>query len=332
MAYQLKAAVLAKTKRIPEALAALEKGHDIAPKNIDLLVDKAQLQLAQANYQAAAEELSRALAIEGSRLTLLELRAALYQQLGQKAKALADLTKILELKPHQPNVMRSRALLLAESGQYDAAVNELEELHKLNPLDSLTLLQIGRLYLVMKKYDKAVNVFTDVLTDHPDDTDAMGGRADAYLNLGQRASAAADYEHALQRQPHDVTFLNNFAWLLATAPEGNLRDARRAVVLATDACRQTDYKQDFILSTLAAAYAEQGDFEAAKKWAAAAVEVSPSDKAEPSRKEELKKELESYKANKPWREALPEGSKKAKSPDKKTEKTTKSRDGSTSAK
>ena len=46
----------------------------------------------------------------------------------------------------------------------------------------------------------------------------------------------------------------------------------------------------------------------------------------------LKKELESYKANKPWREALPEGSKKAKSPDKKTEKTTKSRDGSTSAK
>ena len=73
----------------------------------------------------------------------------------------------------------------------------------------------------------------------------------------------------------------------------------------TDACRQTDYKQDYILSTLAAAYAETGDFESARKWAAQAVEAKPSEHAEASRKDELKKELESYQANKPWREALP---------------------------
>ena len=84
-----------------------------------------------------------------------------------------------------------------------------------------------------------------------------------------------------------------------------LRDGHRALALATDACRQTEYKQDYILSTLAAAYAETGDFESARKWAAQAVEVKPSPNAEPSRKDELKKELDSYKANKPWREALP---------------------------
>ena len=78
------------------------------------------------------------------------------------------------------------------------------------------------------------------------------------------------------------------------------------MALATDACRQTEYKQDYILSTLAAAYAETGDFDSARKWAAQAVEAKPSPHAEESRKDELKKELESYKANKPWREALPE--------------------------
>jgi Tfp pilus assembly protein PilF len=123
--------------------------------------------------------------------------------------------------------------------------------------------------------------------------------------LGRRSNAASDYEQALKLQPHDVGILNNFAWVLATAPEDKLRDGHRALALATDACRQTDYKEDYILSTLAAAYAETGDFESARKWAAQAVEVKPSPHAESSRKDELKKELESYKANKPWREVLP---------------------------
>ena len=323
LGYQMKAAVLVKMKKAAEALAVLEKAHGVAPGNIDLLVDKAQVLIAQPNYRAAAEELTRALAIDGSKLPLLELRAALYQQLGEKAKALADLGKILKLKPGQPNLMRMRAGLLAEAGKYEEAAEELQRLHKLNPQDSLTMLQLARLYMVMKKHEKAIAIYTAILADHPDDTDAMSGRADALLNLGRRAGAMSDYEGALQRHPHDISVLNNFAWLLATAPEAKLRDGRRAVALATDACRQTDYKQDYILSTLAAAYAESGDFESARKWAMAAVEAKPVEKGEPSRKDELKKELQSYQANKPWREALPEqegnksGDKKAPAAEKK---------------
>ena len=98
----------------------------------------------------------------------------------------------------------------------------------------------------------------------------MRGRGDARLNLGRRADAIADYERALKLQPNDLGILNNFAWVLATAPEDNLRDGHRALAMATEASRQTAYKQDYILSTLAAAYAETGDFESARKWAAEA--------------------------------------------------------------
>jgi len=305
LTYQIKAAVLVKIKKVSEALAVLEKAHTVAPDNIELLLAKGQILVTQSNYKAAAEELTRALAIDGSNLPILELRAALYEQLGEKAKALADIEKILQIKPGQPNPMRMRAILLADLGKYAAAVEELENLHKANPKDSLTMLQLGMLYTSMKKYDKAIEVHTAILADHPDDVDAMRGRADALLNLGRRATAVTDYERALKLQSHDIGILNNFAWLLATAPEDNLRDGRRALALATDACRQTDYKQDYILSTLAAAYAETGDFESARKWAAQAVEAKPSTHAEPSRKDELKKELDSYKANKPWREVTP---------------------------
>ncbi len=303
--YQWKAAVLVKIKRLPEALAVLEKGHSIAPNNVDLIVDKGQILVTQMKYKAAAEELTRALAIDGSNLPILELRAALFEQVGEKAKALADVDKVLKIKPNQPNVMRMRATLLASMGKNDAAVEELQSLHKANPKDWQTLLDLGKLYIGMKDYNKAIEIFTSILVDHPDEVEAMRGRADALLNSGRRAEAVVDYERALKLQSHEIGLLNNFAWLLATAPEDKLRDGHRAIVLATDACRQTDYKQDYILSTLAAAYAETGDFESARKWATQAVEAKSISAIEESQKDELKKELQSYKANKPWREALP---------------------------
>lgn len=101
--------------------------------------------------------------------------------------------------------------------------------------------------------------------------------------------------------PKDPGLLNNFAWVLATSPEEKLRDGPRAVKLATESCEQTEYKQAHILSTLAAAYAETGNFDTALKWSAKAVEIGSQEHGE-----ELKKELESYQARKPWRELLSE--------------------------
>jgi hypothetical protein len=91
------------------------------------------------------------------------------------------------------------------------------------------------------------------------------------------------------------------AWVLATSPDAKLRNGRRAIELATAACKVTDYKFAYILSTLAAAYAETGDFAAAVKWSSKAVQVGDKE-----HDDSLKKELESYQAKKPWRELLSE--------------------------
>ena len=89
------------------------------------------------------------------------------------------------------------------------------------------MLLMGMVYMNMKKYDQAIEVYTSILADHPDEVEAMRGRADARLNSGRRADAVSDYEQALKLQNHDVGLLNNFAWLLATAPEAKLRDGQR---------------------------------------------------------------------------------------------------------
>ena len=157
-----------------------------------------------------------------------------------------------------------RAALLAELGKYDAAVEALENLHKANPGDSLTMLQMGMLYMNMKKYDKAIEVYSSILADRPDDVDAMRGRADARLNSGHRSDAVVDYERALNSSPTTSASSTILPGSWRPPPRKTSRDGHRALALAIDASRQTDYKQDFILSTLAAAYAETGDFESAE--------------------------------------------------------------------
>ena len=67
--------------------------------------------------------------------------------------------------------------------------------------------------------------------------------------------------------------LNNFAWVLATSPDDDVRDGKRAVELATKAGELTERERAHILSTLAAAYAETGDFDAARKWSQKSVDM-----------------------------------------------------------
>jgi len=120
---------------------------------------------------------------------------------------------------------------------------------------------------------------------------------------------------------------------LATSPDDKLRDGKRALKLATKAAESSGYETPHILSTLAAAYAETGDFENAAKWSQKAVELAQkavdsaqkaidSAKADDDRakskaahdqlkkdlekllvdRDQLKTELESYHHHKPVRE------------------------------
>jgi tetratricopeptide (TPR) repeat protein len=79
------------------------------------------------------------------------------------------------------------------------------------------------------------------------------------------AQAATRLEEALQLQPESVDALNDLAWLCATCPEPNLRDAAKALRLAKHAADLTGWKDPGVLETLAAAYAEGGHFAEAIK-------------------------------------------------------------------
>ncbi len=235
------------------------------------------------------------------------MRARLYHADDRNALAKADVDQVLQSQPDYPPAIELRSSVAAALGEFQQAVNDVSALLKRDPENSLLKLQLAIYLNAAGESRRSIEVFGDVLQADPGNGVAYRGRADAYLNLGAHKEAVADYEIALKSAPEDSGILNNFAWVLATSPDETLRDGKRAIDLGTKACELTEFKQAHIISTLAAAYAETGDFANARKWSQKAVEISDE-----SVQEQLLQELESYKQDKPWRERKAEENSKQK--------------------
>jgi protein O-mannosyl-transferase len=89
----------------------------------------------------------------------------------------------------------------------------------------------------------------------------------AHARLRQILLSLAREPDGLQRlreiavnAPDSPRMLDELAWLLATYPDAKSRDGTQAVQLAERACALTDRRIPALLDTLAAAYAEAGDF------------------------------------------------------------------------
>jgi serine/threonine protein kinase/tetratricopeptide (TPR) repeat protein len=96
----------------------------------------------------------------------------------------------------------------------------------------------------------------------------------------------------------DPSALNALAWLLATCPSPEVRDGRSAVTFAEKAVAGTQRKDAAMLDTLAAAYAEAGDFAKAvsvQQEAIALIGVGKGNNGFMSR-------LKLYQSNTPYRE------------------------------
>ena len=113
------------------------------------------------------------------------------------------------------------------------------------------------------------------------------------------------WETSLQIDPDDGNALNNLAWVLATYPADTIRDGKRAVELAEKAAVLPGGEAPIVLRTLAAAYAEAGDFSNAVNTAQHALDLATGQN-NTSLLATLRHEIELYQARTPYRESPPQ--------------------------
>jgi tetratricopeptide (TPR) repeat protein len=133
---------------------------------------------------------------------------------------------------------------------------------------------------------------------------AYANRGRVYMKLGNYPEALADYDKAIHIAPYEWPAYNGRARVWATAPDFvyHLRDGKKALAEAKKACELANWDEWYCLATLAAAYAETGDFESAVKWQTKAMEMSQP--AEDRDQADNEKRLALYKAGKPYHEEV----------------------------
>lgn len=260
----------------------------------------------------ALTDLNKALAMQPKDPLALLQRAELALSRNDVKSAKQDLKSATEIAPQVEQIDQAivvRCFIAIEEGRMSDAINDMQILIDRNPEDTFRQLQLASLYLQDDRPRQAIETLTNVLDKDPNNAAVLRSRADAYLAVGEHGKAIADYEHALTKigdKEDDANktvlsgILNNLAWVLATSPQDDVRDGKRAVELGHRAVEMTNQSEAHILSTLAAAYAESGDFDNAIQWSEKAVEQGSKEGNEQI--DQLKAELESYKKQEPWRE------------------------------
>jgi tetratricopeptide (TPR) repeat protein len=208
-------------------------------------------------------------------------------------------TEAIDKDPTDERAISCRCWAYMAVGEYDRALKDAEEAVRLNPTSTAWRNNRGEVYIKRKEYDKAVAEFTDVLDSNPQYFFALYNRSEAYLRGRQFAKARADIEAALKNEPKVPGLHMNLARVLATAADAKLRDGKAAVEAAKQAVDMLHYRDGRYLDTLAAAYAEAGEFDKAVETQQKALDDPEFMRDEG---EGARKRLELYRQRKPYRD------------------------------
>ena len=190
---------------------------------------------------------------------------------------------------------------LLKKGHVAAAKRNVDAVLQRDPTFWPALYVSAQIYSHEGKYDLALKNCNEALRQDRSVVEAALLRANINARLGKYAEALKEYDYLVSLHPKNVTLariLSDRAWFYATCPNGSFRNGQQAVKDAKVACSIMVWKDENMIDTLAAAYAETGDFNSAVQYAAQALaikDISPEDS------KRIQRHLESFQQRNPIR-------------------------------
>ena len=213
--------------------------------------------------------------------------------------AIKDNTEAIRLDPRNAVAYGRRGLAHDGKNDYGNAIKDFTEAIRLAPRDSKTYILRAAAHAKLRQNDKAVQDCDEAIHLEPKNPSSYVMRGVANADEREYEKAVENYTEALQLNANFFLAYQKRAWVLATCPREKLRDGEKALNDAKKACELSDWTSAHNLETLAAAYAEFGDFAEAVEWQKKALENQQYGKEEA---DEAQMRLTLYQDRIPYRE------------------------------
>jgi tetratricopeptide (TPR) repeat protein len=187
-----------------------------------------------------------------------------------------------------------------EKGLYDQAINSFTRALEINPANWQAYNNRGLVYGIKGELDLAIQDYGRAIEINPDFVDGYTNRGAAWFYKGNWAKALADCSKAMSLDSNAIWAQNQLAWILATCPKEDYRNGKKALELAKRAISAEDNL--LFYDTLAAAYAELGDFRRAVASQEEAIKrLKLQDSVSQDTLNAYNDRLNRYRAGLPWR-------------------------------
>ena len=253
------------------------------------------------------------------------------------SEAATQFRKAVEIEPDNPRIRLNLGRALNLIGEARAALDEFEEAVRLAPQFASAHYNMGTILERSGRDQEAIDHYTLAVTHDPNLGEAHLGLANALHRTGRFEASLSHYQLVIERpearfgeaialvrfgrhrearerlrvamdlHPDQPLFANALARLLATSPDDQVRDGRRAFELVDALVKEQ--QTTAVAETMAMALAELGQFTGAAEWQRAAMSVA-AEAGRPDMAEQMSANLALYERREPcrtpWRDDDPD--------------------------
>jgi protein O-mannosyl-transferase len=223
---------------------------------------------------------------------------------GQVDQALAEFQVAIKLSPDYAQAHNNLSRVLVRMGRLDEAIAELQTTLKLQPGLADSHFNLGNAFMLEHRAAEAMEQYQMAVKLDPNLVAARYDLAILLWRQGQLDEAIAQFNACLAVQPNFSQArraLELIAWNMATSPNDSARDGGKALALAQQLSNHPGAPTPTELATLAAAYAELGQYTKAALTVGQAKELAGA-QTNLDLVAALQQQAETYQSGRPFRD------------------------------
>jgi Flp pilus assembly protein TadD len=193
--------------------------------------------------------------------------ATLFLNSGHVDEAIAEFEKELRIQPEFVEAHNNLGIALTSKGELDAALAHFQKAMELDPSLPKVHHNIAMILLRQGHPDQAIAHLQKEVQINPASAEAHSDLGIAWSQQGRIDQAISEWRKSLQLRPDNLNAYCNLVWVFATFPDDTIRSGAQAVALGERALQLSGQGEPRIYRLLAAAYAEDRQFDKATETA-----------------------------------------------------------------